>query len=97
TASAPSSAWPLASPCVKSLTLLSSASASLVSRAIQPTRSKPRLKPHKADHISNGEANNMLTFYILIWPALALCVLVLIVTAFLRELRAARREGRPIV
>lgn len=39
----------------------------------------------------------MLTFYILIWPALAFCVLVLIVTAFLRELRAARREGRPIV
>lgn len=39
----------------------------------------------------------MLTFYILLWPVLALGVLVLIVTAFLRELRAARREGRPVV
>lgn len=39
----------------------------------------------------------MLTFYILMWPVLALCVLVVIVTAFLRELRAARREGRSIV
>lgn len=39
----------------------------------------------------------MLTFYILMWPVLALGVLVLIVTAFLRELRAARREGRPVV
>lgn len=39
----------------------------------------------------------MLTFYILIWPALALGVLILIVTAFIRELRAAKREGRQVV
>ena len=36
----------------------------------------------------------MLTFYILIWPALALGVLVVIVTAFVNELRKAKREGK---
>lgn len=39
----------------------------------------------------------MLTFYILMWPALALGVLVVIVTAFFRELRTAKRDGRQVV
>lgn len=39
----------------------------------------------------------MLTFYMLMWPALALGVLTLIVTAFVRELREAKREGRSVV
>ena len=39
----------------------------------------------------------MLTFYILIWPALALGVLVLIVTTFIKELREAKRDGKSVV
>ena len=39
----------------------------------------------------------MLTFYILMWPALALAVLVVIVTAFINEFRQAKRDGTQVV
>jgi hypothetical protein len=39
----------------------------------------------------------MLTFYILIWPAVSAIVLAVIVTAFVRELRQAKKEGRKLV
>ncbi len=39
----------------------------------------------------------MLTFYILIWPAISAVVLAVIVIAFLRELRQAKKEGRKLV
>ncbi len=39
----------------------------------------------------------MLTFYILMWPAMSAGVLVLIVYTFTKELREAKREGRRIV
>ncbi|HLR78029.1 MAG TPA: putative transporter small subunit [Burkholderiaceae bacterium] len=34
-----------------------------------------------------------LTFYILIWPVLSAGILVLLVAALIRDLRAARRSG----
>lgn len=39
----------------------------------------------------------MLTFYILIWPAISAVVLAVIVTTFTRELRQAKEEGRKVV
>lgn len=39
----------------------------------------------------------MLTFYILIWPAISAIVLAVIVTTFMRELRQAKKDGRKIV
>ena len=39
----------------------------------------------------------MLSLYILIWPLISAIVLAVIVVAFVRELRAARRKGRKIV
>lgn len=38
-----------------------------------------------------------LTIYVLIWPAIVAVVLGVLVRAFVSELRAARREGRPLV
>lgn len=38
-----------------------------------------------------------LTFYVLIWPALVAIILTVICVGFIRELRAAKREGRKIV
>lgn len=39
----------------------------------------------------------MLTFYIMIWPAISAVVLAVIVVTFMRELRKAKAEGRKIV
>ncbi|HEY9039634.1 MAG TPA: putative transporter small subunit [Roseovarius sp.] len=39
----------------------------------------------------------MLTFYILIWPAVSAIVLAVIVIAFTREMREANKEGRKLV
>lgn len=38
-----------------------------------------------------------LSFYVLIWPVIVAIVLAVLVRAFFSELRAARREGRPLV
>lgn len=38
-----------------------------------------------------------LAAYILVWPVISLAVLAVIVTATLRDLRRARREGRDVV
>ncbi len=38
-----------------------------------------------------------LSFYVLIWPAIVAIVLAVLVRAFVSELRAARREGRPLI
>ena len=39
----------------------------------------------------------MLTFYVLVWPAVVAVVLVFIARGFLRDWREARRAGRPII
>ncbi|SFG03455.1 putative transporter small subunit [Roseobacter denitrificans] len=39
----------------------------------------------------------MLTLYILIWPLISAVVLAVIVTAFLREVRQAKKDGTKIV
>lgn len=39
----------------------------------------------------------MLTLYILIWPLVSAIILAIIVVAFLRELREAKKEGKKIV
>jgi hypothetical protein len=39
----------------------------------------------------------MLTFYIMIWPAISAIVLAVIVVTFMRELREAKAEGRKVV
>ena len=39
----------------------------------------------------------LLTLYVLIWPVIVIGVLAVIVTAFTRELRQARKEGRRII
>ena len=39
----------------------------------------------------------MLTFYILMWPAMSAVVLALIVYTFTKELREAKRAGKKVV
>src|SRR5690606_7044960 len=39
----------------------------------------------------------LLSFYILVWPALAMGVLVLLCAALIRDIRAARRKGTGLV
>ena len=39
----------------------------------------------------------LLSFYILVWPALAMGVLVLLCVALARDIRAARRKGTDLV
>jgi len=39
----------------------------------------------------------LLSFYILIWPALAMGVLVLLCIALARDIRAARKKGKDLV
>lgn len=39
----------------------------------------------------------LLTLYVLVWPVIVAAVLFVIIRAFTRELRAARREGRGII
>ena len=39
----------------------------------------------------------LLSIYILFWPVLAMGVLVLLVTALIRDLRSARRKGTDLV
>ena len=38
-----------------------------------------------------------LTIYVLIWPAIVAVVLWVLVSAFFKEWRSARREGRPLI
>lgn len=38
-----------------------------------------------------------LTFYVLIWPVIVAIVLFVLVRAFTREMRLARKEGRPMI
>jgi len=38
-----------------------------------------------------------LTIYFLVWPVIVAGVLFVIARGFLRELRQAKREGRPII
>lgn len=38
-----------------------------------------------------------LTVYVLVWPIVVAGTLAVIVTAFFKELRKAKREGRPII
>ena len=39
----------------------------------------------------------LLTLYVLVWPVAVLATLFVIVRGFIRELRAAKRENRPII
>lgn len=39
----------------------------------------------------------VLTAYVLVWPVIVAGVLAVISRGFVRELRAAKREGRPII
>lgn len=39
----------------------------------------------------------LLSFYILIWPALAMGVLVLLFVALFRDIRAAKKKGKDLV
>ena len=39
----------------------------------------------------------MLSLYVLIWPVIVGGVLYTLVHAFMREVREARREGRPLI
>jgi len=39
----------------------------------------------------------LLSFYILVWPALAMGVLVLLCVALARDIRAARKKGTSLV
>ena len=59
----------------------------------------PSALPMKSSKASDKQKRNeqMLTFYILIWPAISAVVLAVIVIAFLRELRQAKKEGRKLV
>lgn len=41
--------------------------------------------------------STLLTVYVLIWPVLVLIIMVVIALAFLRDVRQARREGRPLI
>lgn len=39
----------------------------------------------------------LLSAYVLIWPLIVAGVLFVLVRAFLREIREARRDGRPMI
>ncbi|MEO2098844.1 putative transporter small subunit [Brachybacterium paraconglomeratum] len=39
----------------------------------------------------------LLTAYVLMWPVLVLGILVTIVRGFAKDVREARKEGRPII
>ena len=39
----------------------------------------------------------LLSAYVLVWPAVVAGVLFVIVRAFLREIREARKDGRPMI
>jgi len=39
----------------------------------------------------------LLTTYVMMWPVLVLGVLIAIVRGFVKDVRKARKEGRPIV
>lgn len=39
----------------------------------------------------------LLTVYVLIWPVLVLLVMAVIALGFVRDVRDARREGRPVI
>lgn len=39
----------------------------------------------------------LLTFYILVWPVISAGILILLVTALIRDLRAAKRDGNQMV
>jgi hypothetical protein len=39
----------------------------------------------------------LLTLYVLIWPVIVACVLFFLVYGFVKDWRAARKEGRPII
>ncbi|MCW2288437.1 putative transporter small subunit [Leucobacter luti] len=39
----------------------------------------------------------LLTLYVLIWPVLVAGTLTVIIRAFIKDWREARREGRPII
>lgn len=39
----------------------------------------------------------LLTTYILVWPALSLGVLMLLIVALVRDMRAARRNGEDMI
>lgn len=41
--------------------------------------------------------STLLTVYVLLWPALVLIIMVVIALAFSRDVRQARREGRPLI
>lgn len=38
-----------------------------------------------------------MTLYVLIWPAIVAVVLWVLVSAFIKEWRTAKREGRPLI
>lgn len=40
---------------------------------------------------------HLLTFYILIWPAISIGVLALLIVALFRDMRAARRDGQTMI
>lgn len=40
---------------------------------------------------------NWIVFYIMVWPVISAGILVLLVTALIRDLRAAKREGREMI
>ncbi|HJD44247.1 MAG TPA: putative transporter small subunit [Candidatus Paenalcaligenes intestinipullorum] len=39
----------------------------------------------------------LLTFYILVWPVISAGILILLITALIRDLRAAKRDGNQMV
>lgn len=39
----------------------------------------------------------LLTTYVLVWPIIVLGVLLIVVGAFVRDVRKARREGRRVI
>lgn len=39
----------------------------------------------------------LLTGYILMWPVIVLGILIAIARGFFRDLKAARREGKPLI
>lgn len=42
-------------------------------------------------------STSFLTFYVLIWPVVVAIVLAVIARAFFREMREARKAGRPLI
>ena len=39
----------------------------------------------------------LLTIYLLMWPLIVLGVLITIASAFVRDVREAKKEGRPVI